>query len=90
MSFQKYNICSLQNVEENFAREISNLFGIPITKDLGRYLGNPSFHGRMKLELYQQAIDKIGAKLEGWKTKQLSFVGRTVLAQLVLASIPQY
>ena len=42
----------------------------------------------MRSGLYQQLLDRIGPRLEGWKTKLLSLAGRHVLAQSVLTSIP--
>ena len=44
----------------------------------------------MRSGLYQQLLDRIGPRLEGWKTKLLSLAGRHVLAQSVLTSIPLY
>ena len=90
MSFWKSNIFVSQDVDSNVANEISHLFGIPLTTNLGKYLGIPSIHGRMSSSLYQQILDRLEARLEGWKTKYLSLFGRTMLAQSILISIPMY
>ena len=72
------------------AWEIANISGIPIATNLGKYLGTPSIDGRVKVETYQQILDRMQSKLEKLKTKYLSLIGRNALAQSILAAIPQY
>ena len=70
------------------AEEISNISGIPISYNLGKYLGVSSIHGRMEPTLNQNILDRMGSKLEGWKTRYLSLADRNVLARSVLSAIP--
>ncbi|CAN1181294.1 Putative ribonuclease H protein At1g65750 [Linum perenne] len=63
---------------------------MPLTQDLGRYLGVPILHERVTSHTYQDILDRIDKKLAGWKVKTLSLAGRVTLAQSVLAAIPAY
>ncbi|XP_047260324.1 uncharacterized protein LOC124893343, partial [Capsicum annuum] len=52
------------------------------------YLGCPIFYMREKKDFFQQLMNKIANKLQGWKRKLLSYGGKAVLIQHVLQSIP--
>ena len=75
-------------MDNNLAAEISALARINLTTNMGNYLGTPPIHGRTTQDLYQHLIDRITTKLESWKSKYLSFVGRHTLAQAVLTALP--
>ena len=53
VSFQKSNICFSRAVDKNEVVRISRIAGIPPTNNLGRYLGTPSLHGRIRVDIYQ-------------------------------------
>ena len=57
---------------------------------MGRYLGVPSIHGRVTRNMYNDIVERVSSRLEGWKSKYLSLAGRQVMAQSVLSSIPLY
>ncbi|XVF69959.1 hypothetical protein PTKIN_Ptkin11bG0122700 [Pterospermum kingtungense] len=57
---------------------------MPLTDDLGRYLSGPSIYGREKI------VERVYTRLEGCKSRYLSFAGRQVLSQSVLCLIPLY
>ena len=78
------------NVDMCIAKELSSFSGIPLTNDMGRYLGVPSIHGRVTGNMYSSIIERVFSRLEGWKSKYLSLAGRQVMAQSVLSSIPLY
>ena len=48
VSFQKSNICFSNNVANEVSDLIAKTTGIPRTKDLGYYVGSPSFHDRVE------------------------------------------
>ena len=80
ISCGKSNICFSRNVtEEDLARTIASLADIPLSKNVGNYLRTSSINGRAGPRLYQQLIDKVAARLEGWKMKFLTLAGRYVL-----------
>jgi len=55
-----------------------------------RYLGLPLRIGRTQRADEQILIDKIGARLPGWKGRLLTKAGRLTLVNVVLSSIPTY
>ncbi|CAN1845613.1 Putative ribonuclease H protein At1g65750 [Linum perenne] len=61
-----------------------------MTRDLGRYLGVPVLHGRILRRTYQPILDRMDAKLSGWKASSLSLAGRITLALSVLNAITAY
>ncbi|RLM65542.1 uncharacterized protein C2845_PM16G03340 [Panicum miliaceum] len=55
-----------------------------------RYLGLPLRIGRARRADEQILIDKVGAKLPGWKGRLLNKAGRLTLVSSILSSIPTY
>lgn len=84
----KSNIFFSKNVCRDRAERIANKAGIPETRDLGRYLGVPSIHGRVTRSHFKDILNRVKNRLEGWKINFLSLAGRQVLAQSVLNAIP--
>ncbi|CAN1178468.1 Putative ribonuclease H protein At1g65750 [Linum perenne] len=71
-------------------RDIADRLNMPLTNDLGRYLGVPVLHNRVTVQTYQFILDHMDKRLSGWKANSLSLAGRVTLAQSVLAAIPSY
>jgi hypothetical protein len=46
--------------------------------------------GNHQKEAFQLVLDKVLNKIEGWRAKTLSQVGRTVLIKATAAAIPSY
>lgn len=90
INFQKSQLYCSSNVSDLQAMYLSNLAGIPLTNDLGRYLGVPSIHGRVCASSFEAVLDRLRGRLEGWRSRYLSFAGRHVLEQSVLSAIPLY
>lgn len=63
--------------------------GIGSTRELGKYLGMPILQKRMNKETFGEILERVSARLAGWKSKSLlSLAGRITLTKSVLASIP--
>lgn len=90
INFQKSSLFVSNNVNVNHARSLSTLCGIPLTKDLGIYLGIPMIHKRKGKHHFDHIIHKMQHKLSGWKAKYLSFAGRTTLIKSVMSTITVY
>lgn len=90
ISLTKSKLFVSPNCSRQLARNISALCGIPLTSDLGKYLGVPLLHQRVTKATYYHILEKVQARLAGWKTAQLSLAGRTLLIQSVTSSIPLY
>lgn len=78
------------NVQKSLAMALCNISGIPLTEDLGRYLGVSFIHDRVTNDLYTSVVERVAARLYGWKMKYLTLAGRQVLTQSVLSAIPLY
>jgi hypothetical protein len=57
---------------------------------LGKYLGLPLHVRKLRKIDVPPLLDKIGARLPGWKAKFLSTAGRETLVKIVLSSQPIY
>ncbi|GLT57721.1 hypothetical protein SLA2020_306730 [Shorea laevis] len=78
------------NIQSAVARSLSTSCGIPLTSNLGTYLGVPIIHGRNSAAQYKYIIEKMQLKLASWKQTTLSLAGRRILIQSVTSSIPAY
>lgn len=74
VNFDKSKLyCSL-NTSRDLAAEISSICGSPLTTTLGKYLGMPLLHPRVKNN-YSELVDKVQSRLAGWKSKALLWLG---------------
>lgn len=69
---RKSKIWFSPNTDRVAMRRLSNLINMPITQNLGIYLGIPIHHGRIQKLDYEYLIAKVRKKLEGWKCWYLS------------------
>ncbi|CAN0880875.1 Putative ribonuclease H protein At1g65750 [Linum grandiflorum] len=90
VSIEKSIVYFSQNVDRGLKASLARHLGFPITQDLGKYLGVPSIHGRLRRGIYQDVLDRMDRKLSGWKVKSLSLAGRVTLAQSILSAIPSF
>ncbi|PKI44473.1 hypothetical protein CRG98_035147 [Punica granatum] len=65
-------------------------FNIQETEDLGKNLGFPISLSPYKERDFSFIVEKIQAKLAGWKSNMLSMAGRAVLINSTCATIPSY
>ncbi|GAV71888.1 hypothetical protein CFOL_v3_15377 [Cephalotus follicularis] len=64
--------------------------GYGVKNRYDKYFGLPAFVGKSKKFLFQSIKDRVWAKLQGWKEKLLSKVGREALIKTVAQAIPTY
>ena len=57
---------------------------------LDAYLGLPTLIGRRKYDTFSFIKERVWRKLQGWKGKLLSRVGKEVLIKAMAQSIPTY
>ncbi|KAA3483188.1 reverse transcriptase [Gossypium australe] len=82
---QDYEICSGQcvnflkstvffspNTTEEDKAVVSRLLGVRVATNPEKYLGLPNMIGRRKKELFQNLLDKISMRIEGWSNRMLS------------------
>jgi hypothetical protein len=63
---------------------------IQITEKIDKYLGMPTSMSRTRTQDFNFIMDRIWSKLKGWKERNLSFSGRSVLISAVIQAIPTY
>lgn len=90
ISLNKSKMFVSKNVHASRALLYSQMVGIGLTPDLGKYLGVPILHGKLIKRTFGPLIQKVRGKLASWKSKFLSMAGKTVLIKAVLSSIPYY
>ncbi|KAL3720476.1 hypothetical protein ACJRO7_005314 [Eucalyptus globulus] len=63
---------------------------VPSIERTGKYLGMPSNWGQTKKEMFAWILARVNMKLEGWKEKFLSKVGKEILIKTVVQALPHY
>ena len=81
INIQKSSIAFSYVVDEAVIYEISTISQIPVTTELGKYLGIPSLMGWVHSHMFQHILERIEGRLEGWKAKHLTLADRTTLAK---------
>ena len=61
----------MQRIKQNF----QDFMSIHITNNITKYLGLPTQMGRSKTQIFNFIMERVRAKLKGWKEKNLSFSG---------------
>ncbi|GLT63476.1 hypothetical protein SLA2020_360390 [Shorea laevis] len=87
---EKSKVLFSGNVNSSTRQDICQILGYVETLSLGKYLGFPISPRKIKKSDCGFIVDKVRAKLTGWKANMLSFAGRATLVSSVLASIPNY
>ena len=90
VSLNKSKLFLSPNISHSLASGISQILGIPLTKNLGKSLGVPIIHGRVTKQTYSEVLEKVQSRLSGWKAKNLSLAGRVTLRNSVTSSLPLY
>ena len=90
VSLEKSQVYFSSNVPELIKDNTCETLGIRAASQLGKYLGFPLKHKGTGRNQYNFIVDRIISRLVGWKSKLLSFAGRTVLVKSVMMAIPNY
>ncbi|KAA3485207.1 reverse transcriptase [Gossypium australe] len=67
---------------------VSRLLGVRVATNPEKYLGLPNMIGRRKKESFQNLLDRISMRIEGWSNRMLSLGGKEVFIKSVLQAIP--
>ena len=70
--------------------DLTHQLGISETNNLGNYLGFPLWHKGRNMNEFLFVIDRVQAKLAGWKANCLSPAGRLVLLKAAVTPIVEY
>lgn len=90
INFDKSTVCFSPNTATVTRDYFGELLQVREVKDLGTYLGMPSYVGRSKNVVFDNLLDRVWGKLNGWSSKLLSTAGKEVLIKSVAQSIPTY
>ncbi|KAE8696464.1 hypothetical protein F3Y22_tig00110670pilonHSYRG00065 [Hibiscus syriacus] len=77
-------------MEEDSVRQLAAVCGCTASRLPFKYLGIPLGVDPRRVSVWDPVIDKCITKLSRWKSRFLSFVGRIVLINSVLSSLPLY
>lgn len=67
------------HTEHNLKGQIALALNVPVSDNLGTYLGCPIHHERPSKQAFQLLVDKVNRKLAGWKGKCLLLAGCSTL-----------
>lgn len=90
VSVEKTNIYFSKNVPGHLRQLLVMKSGFVETNNLGKYLGISLMGRSPRIVDCHYLVDKVQAKLSGWKARQLSFAGHVQLSRSVIQSIPIY
>lgn len=90
ISMRKSNIYFSKGTRVAIRTKIKQVFGFQIVHNLGTYLGVPLLHERLTESTLTFVVDKVRRKLQNWKPRKLSILGRVTLTQSILLTIPNY
>lgn len=79
-----------KNVGSVLAQTIGEKWGVPLTLDLGKYLGLPVLHDHVTKRTYSGVVTKVRKKLSGRKQKVLSKIATSLLIHTVTNAVPIY
>jgi hypothetical protein len=68
-----------KNTASSTINSISGIFPFKRASIFSRYLGLPLFFSKSKSAAFKDILEKVSGKIEGWRAKTLSQVGRTML-----------
>uniref|UniRef100_A0A2N9J9T5 Non-specific serine/threonine protein kinase n=2 Tax=Fagus sylvatica TaxID=28930 RepID=A0A2N9J9T5_FAGSY len=81
-----FSKCVAQSTQD----ELIRILGVPAMRRYEKYLGLPSFVGRSKKASFAQIKDQVWNKLQGWKHRFLSQVGKEILIKSIIQAMPAY
>ncbi|KAL0303490.1 UNVERIFIED_CONTAM: hypothetical protein Sradi_6217100 [Sesamum radiatum] len=70
--------------------DLARILGIRVEAKHDKYLGMPVVVGRSKREVFLNLKDKVWARLQSWKYKNLSQAGKAILIKSVIQSMPTF
>lgn len=80
---------SPSTLDQHIRRAIKHQLHIKILKE-AIYLGAPLFLTRSPIKDFKFLLDKLETKLMGWRTKCLSWVGKSTLINSMAQVVPNY
>lgn len=79
-----------KGVAKAVKESLKDFLGVPKIREYEKYLGLPAVVNKNKKESLSFIKERIWGKLQGWKEKLLSKVGREVLLKAMVQAIPTF
>lgn len=89
-SHEKKNILFSKNVDRNCRNMLTEISGFNATTSMGKYLGVPLLGRSPRKSDFTYLINKVKAKISGWKSQHLPFAGWVTLSKSVIQALPIY
>ncbi|KAA3453480.1 reverse transcriptase [Gossypium australe] len=90
VNFNKSTVFFSANTSEASKVLVSSLLEVRTSDNPEKYLGLPNMIGRRKREAFQNLLDRIVARIEGWSSRLLSQGGKEIFIKSVLQAVPTY
>ena len=90
VNVKKFGIFPSKGVSQQFLKQIKSCSGLNRFPPNTKYLGVPLFFTSSRCKDLQPMKEKLENKLSGWKSKNLSWIGRGTLIKSVAQTIPTY
>jgi len=90
INYHKSTLTFSKKANSSHRRVVAGIFSITHTDSLGKYLGCPVFQKKPNRVVFEEIIEKTMSKLSGWKANCPSKVGRIVLIQSHIESLPAH
>ena len=90
INFSKFDLCCSPNTPQEIKNSLAQSLQVILVLSPSKYLGiNFKLRGKRVAD-FQDIVDKVQGKFQGWKAKLLSQAGRTTLIASVLQAMPLY
>ncbi|GAU20573.1 hypothetical protein TSUD_33200 [Trifolium subterraneum] len=90
VNYNKSELIFSKKVSQETKLSIQQILPMSSVDHYSKYLGQPTFIGKSKKQVFNFIQDKVWKKLKGWKEKNLSFAGIGTLIKAVAQAIPTY
>lgn len=87
---KKSSVLFSRNTQENMRDAFLISLGVSQEAHIDKYLGLPIYMGRSKKKMFSYLKDRVWKRIQGWKEKLLSRVGKEILIKAVAQAIPTY
>ncbi|KAL1100989.1 hypothetical protein V6Z11_D05G267000 [Gossypium hirsutum] len=90
INMEKSQILFSSNCSMDRRDSLTNRMGVRTVSSVEKYLRLPTMVGRKKKEAFQNIIDRLRKRMNGWESRMLSQGGKEVFIKAVLQAIPIY
>ncbi|KAL9679420.1 hypothetical protein QQ045_017280 [Rhodiola kirilowii] len=90
VNFQKSEIFGGKNIDEYMIQLFGEFMGMSVVSKHSKYLGLPYVVGMNKYDVFRSFEDKMGRKIQDWKTLLLSSAGKETLIKSYSQCTPIY